>query len=247
MFSGGRNYLNKDNKQNSENKTGIIIGLGAALVVGAIVLCIALVSVLGESSLSKEDATRYVLTSGINQSLTETNNNQMNNLLGDTNSNETSGNEGANGQVNEGSVNENQDNKTPVSTTENDAVAYYEHLSKNGDNKLSDHYENEFIKLVSTGYNVDSDLLVAIYSEPDTGNNFVLQFNGTRDSGGNIVKSPDTLEKVYQIDIDRNVKVATGTQSGNVGVSYAEGIFCFNMVKTLVMEQYPDYFTGLKD
>ena len=81
MFSGGRNSLNKDNKQNSENKTGIIIGLGAALVVGAVVLCIALVSVLGESSSGKEDTTRYVLTSGVNQSLTETNNNQINDLL----------------------------------------------------------------------------------------------------------------------------------------------------------------------
>lgn len=239
--------MNKDNKKNSENKTGIIIGLGAALVVGAIVLCIALVSVLGESSLSKEDTTRYVLTSGVNQSVTATSNNKINELLGDINSDENSGGEGANTQVNQGTINGNQDNKTPVSTTENDAVAYYEQLSKNGDNILSDHYENEFIKLVSANYNVDSDLLVAIYSEPDTGNNFVLQFNGTRDSDGNIVKSPDTLEKVYQIDIDRNVKIATGTQTGNVGVSYAEGIFCFNMVKSLVMEQYPDYFTGLKD
>ncbi len=239
--------MDKDNKQNSENKTGIIIGLGVALAVGAIVLCIALVSVFGESSSGKEDATRYVLTSGVNQSVTETGNNQIGELLGGANGDETSGDVSANVQVNQGSVNVNQDNTSPIATTENDAVAYYEQLSKNGDNILSDHYENEFIKLISTNYNVDSDLLVAIYSEPDTGNNFVLQFNGTRDSGGNIVKSPDTLEKVYQIDIDRNVKVATGTQSGNVGVSYAEGIFCFNMVKSLVMEQYPDYFTGLKD
>ncbi len=245
MYSGGRNSLNKDNKQNSENKTGIIIGLGAALVVGAIVLCIALVSVLGESSLGKEDTTRYVLTSGVSGVGTETSNNQIGDLLDGTVNNETSGGDV---QANQGGLNNGQQDKTnPVETTKNDAVAYYEQLSKNGDNILSDHYENEFIKLVSANYNVDSDLLVAIYSEPDTGNNFVLQFNGTRDSGGNIVKSPDTLEKVYQIDIDRNVKIATGTQTGNVGVSYAEGIFCFNMVKSLVMEQYPDYFTGLKD
>lgn len=239
--------MNKDNKQNTENKTGIIIGLGVALAVGAIVLCIALVSVFGESFSGKENTTRYILTSGVNQSVTGTGNNQIGELPGGANGDETSGDVSANVQVNQGSVNVNQDNTSPIATTENDAVAYYEQLSKNGDNILSDHYENEFIKLISTNYNVDSDLLVAIYSEPDTGNNFVLQFNGTRDSGGNIVKSPDTLEKVYQIDIDRNVKVATGTQSGNVGVSYAEGIFCFNMVKTLVMEQYPDYFTGLKD
>ncbi len=240
--------MNKDNKQSAENKTGVIIGLGAALVVGAIVLCIALVSVLGESSSAKENTTRYALTSGVSELVSQTTNNQIGDLLGSGNNAEGLGGESADTQVNQGSVNDAQQDETkPVETTKNNAVAQYEQLSKNGDNILSDHYENEFIKLISTSYNVDSDLLVAIYSEPDTGNNFVLQFDGTKDSAGNIVKSPDTLEKVYQIDIDRNVKVATGTQTGNIGVSYAEGMFCFNMVKSLVMEQYPNYFTGLKD
>ena len=143
------------------------------------------------------------------------------------------------------------DNKTEsttkANTTKNQAVEYYEHLSPNGENVLSDHHENKFIKKISLDYGVDSDLLVAIYSEPDTGNNFVLQFSGKTDSTGSIIKSPDTLTKVYQIDKNGGVKIATGQQSGNVGVSYAEGLFCISMIKTVVMEQYPDYFTGLKN
>ena len=148
---------------------------------------------------------------------------------------------------NQPSVNQQGNNQDgTVSTTRNEAVAYYEQFSKNGENILSDNHENKYIKLVSSSYGVDSEFLVAIYSEPDTGNNFVLEFDGTRDSEGNVVKSPDTLSKVYLVDAQKNISMATKTGAGNQGVSYAEGLFCFNMVKTIVMEQYPDYFTGIE-
>lgn len=127
-----------------------------------------------------------------------------------------------------------------------DPVEEYENLSKNGENQLSDHHNNKFIKLVSEKYKVDPELLVAIYSEPDKGSNFVLEFNGKKDGDGNVIKSPDTLSKVYQIDKNKNVVVATGKAEGNIGVSYAEGALCFNIVKTIVMPQYPEYFTGVE-
>ncbi len=236
--------MSKTTEQNAEkSKGGIIIILGAALLVGVIVFCIALVSVIKNSS-GDEDTTQYSITSGVNISTSETNEDDFNGMFGnDTASDSNVGSseqvENQQGGVGNGGV-------TTAGTTKNEAVAHYEEFSKNGDNILSDHHDNEFIKLVSEKYGVDTDLLVAIYGEPDTGNNFVLQFDGTKDSNGNIVKSPDTLEKVYQIDLDRNIKVATGTHSGNVGVTYAEGLFCFSMVKTLVMEQYPQYFTGIE-
>jgi hypothetical protein len=160
----------------------------------------------------------------------------LNDLTSETQTEKTSSSEGQQGN-----------NGTPnKETTKNAFVEKYEKVSKNGDNMLSDHHENQYIKLVAGEYNVDTDLLVAIYSVPDTGNNFVFEFSGKKDSSGNIIKSPDTLKKVYQIDINRNIKVATENGVGNVGVSYAEGILCFNMVKTIVMEQYPDYFTGIE-
>ena len=138
-------------------------------------------------------------------------------------------------------------NETTAKVTKNQAVEYYEQLSPNGENVLSDHFENRYIKQISHDYGIDSDLLVAIYSEPDTGNNFVLEFSGETDLDGSVVKSPDTLVKVYQIDKNGGVKVATGKDTGNIGVSYAEGLVCMSMIKTIVMEQYPDYFTGLKE
>ncbi len=139
---------------------------------------------------------------------------------------------------------------TAPPTTKNpekyDPIAEYEELTKNGDNVLSDHHNNKFIKLVAENFYVDKELLVAIYSVPDTGNNFVLEFSGKRDRDGNVIKSPDTLAKVYSIDKSQNISVATGKTKGNIGVSYAEGTLCFNMVKTIVMPQYPEYFTGVE-
>lgn len=124
---------------------------------------------------------------------------------------------------------------------------YYEQLSPNGDNKLSDNPDNAFIALVSEEYDVNPELLVAIYSVPDTGVNYILEFEGSRDSNGNIIKSPDTLSKLYYVDIDKNIKVATRSGIGNEGVDYAEGIFTISLVQKLVMPQYPDYFTGLEE
>ena len=67
-----------------------------------------------------------------------------------------------------------------------------------------------------------------------------------KDEDGNIIKSPDTLSKVYAIDKKKNIAVATGKTTGNIGVSYAEGTLCFNMIKTIVMPQYPEYFSGVE-
>lgn len=119
-------------------------------------------------------------------------------------------------------------------------------LTKTGDNILSDNPDNEFIKIIVEKYGVDAKNLVAIYAVPDKGNNFVLEFNGKTDSNGSVIKSPDTLKRVHQIDKDRNVKTATGTITGNVSVSYAEGKLVFYLVTNVIMPQYPDYFTGVE-
>lgn len=138
---------------------------------------------------------------------------------------------------------------TPPTTKKSDKydpIAEYEKLTKNGDNILSDHHNNKYIKLVAEKFGADKELLVAIYSEPDNGNNFVLEFSGKRDEDGNVIKSPDTLSKVYAIDKNKNISVATGKTTGNINVSYAEGTLCFNMIKTIVMPQYPEYFSGVE-
>lgn len=232
------NIFKADEEQPAKNKQArIVIVLGVAILLFAIILTVVLITTILSVSKKDVETTRYELTTG-NGIETTTEEIDLGEFLSvDNNAEEPATNEAeasAEGTT-EGIVKD---------TTKNALVESYEQLSVNGENLLSDHYENEFIQLVEKEYGVDSDLLVAIYSVPDSGTNFVLQFNGEKRKG-EYVKSPDTLEKVYQIDADRNIKVATGKATGNEGVSYAESVMCVAMIKTIVMEQYPNYFTGL--
>lgn len=228
---------------------GIVIALAVVILLGVIVLTVAIVGVLkdGDGKAKNDDTTLYTLSSDRSTTEADTDNGYFD--FGDGQSAESeNGNPVSNNNSNANSG-EAGDEVAQATTKKNngyDPIEEYENLSKNGENQLSDHHNNKYIKLVAEKYNVDTELLVAIYSVPDTGNNFVLEFNGKRDGDGNVIKSPDTLNKVYRIDKNGNISVATGKTTGNVGVSYAEGTLCFNMIKTIVMPQYPDYFTGVE-
>ena len=118
----------------------------------------------------------------------------------------------------------------------------------NGENFLSDSANNEFIKLISQKFGVDSKSLVAIYSVPDTGTNYVLQFKKSL-IGSTYKKSPDDLERVYHIGAapERVISYTNGklVLGDHYNCEAAEGVLVFNLVKTSVMEQYPDYFEGV--
>ncbi len=119
---------------------------------------------------------------------------------------------------------------------------------KNGDNYLSDDPNNEFIRLIASTYNVDKNALVAIYSVPDSGTNYVLQFKKSSIFGGSYEKSPNNLYRVYHIGLapERTISYTEGKLlTGNHNCSGAEGMIVFNLVKTEVMPQYPGYFTGV--
>lgn len=118
---------------------------------------------------------------------------------------------------------------------------------KNGDNYLSDDPNNEFIKLVSSTFDVDEKALVAIYSVPDSGTNYVLQFKKSL-LGSTYEKSPDNLYRVYHIGLapERAISYTSGSLiTGNYNCQAAEGVLVFNLVQTQVMPQYPDYFEGV--
>ncbi len=110
---------------------------------------------------------------------------------------------------------------------------------KTGDNLISDDPNNEFIKLVSTKYNINPEALVAIYAVPDKGNNFVLEFKKTSTGYS---RKPDDLKTLYQIDSERNINIATKTGIGCVGCTASESILMFSLVKNVIMPEFPDYF-----
>lgn len=121
---------------------------------------------------------------------------------------------------------------------------------KNGDNFLSDDPTNEFIKLIADKYDLDPASLVAIYSVPDSGTNYVLEFKGSGLLGNKppFEKSVDNLKKVYQIGLAPERKISYTNGKLVMGEHYnceaAEGVLVFNLVQSMVMEQYPDYFSG---
>ena len=120
---------------------------------------------------------------------------------------------------------------------------------KNGENYLSDDPNNEFIKLIASTYNIDTKALVAIYSVPDTGTNYVLQFKASGLLNKTYKKSPDNLYRVYHVGLapEREISYTGGSilGIGDYNCAAGEGALVFNLVKTKVMPQYPDYFEGV--
>ena len=117
---------------------------------------------------------------------------------------------------------------------------------KNGENKLSDESDNPYIQLIAQRFNVDPASLVAIYSEPDTGTNYDLQF---KKSGGKYEKSVDNLQRVYHIGVAPEREISYTNGKLLLGEHYncdsGTGVLVFNLVQTQVMPQYPDYFSGV--
>ncbi len=130
-------------------------------------------------------------------------------------------------------------------TQEDISVEGLEDFTKTGDNQISDSPDNEFIKLVVNEKGADAERLVAIYAVPDLGNNFVLEFDNKRDDNGNIIRSPKTLKRIYHINKERNITVATGKPTGNEGVDYGTSLMTYYLVTDVVMPEFPDYFTDV--
>ena len=134
---------------------------------------------------------------------------------------------------------ETQTQQVPIS------VEGLEEFTKTGDNMISDSPNNEFIRLVVEEKGAHAENLVAIYAVPDLGNNFVLEFDDKRDENGNIVRSPKTLKKIYHINKERNITVATGKPTGNEGVDYGTSLMTYYLVTDVVMPEFPEYFTDV--
>lgn len=129
--------------------------------------------------------------------------------------------------------------------TEIISVEGLEEFTKTGENQISASHNNEFIKLIVEEKGANAERLVAIYAVPDLGNNFVLEFDNKYDDNGKIIRSPKTLKKIYHINKERNITVATGKPTGNEGVDYGTSLMTYYLITDVVMPEYPDYFTDV--
>ncbi len=239
--------------KNNEKKTvGIIIAVAVLILIAVVIFSISIVKAIKNESTS--NTTEYTLQG--NQTTTQYNTIDNGVISSDiivppsSDTSSVSSSETSTATTNNNtSTTKETDKPTSAQTTEYDPIAAYESLEKQGDAYASADPNNKHIKKISEKYGVDPALLVVLYSEPksgeNVGTNFILEFDGTKDKAGNYVKSPDTLKKVYHIDKEGNISVTQGKMTGNIGVSYADGMLVFNMVKTILMPKYPDFFTGV--
>ncbi len=151
------------------------------------------------------------------------------------------------GGVAEGDTTNTNSSQTVSETRQQEVISVegLEEFTKTGDNHISDSPNNEFIKLIVEKRKVDPELLVAIYAVPDLGNNFVLEFDDKRDENGEIIRSPKNLKRIYHINKERNITVATGKPIGNEGVDYGTSLMTYYLVTDVVMPEFPDYFSDV--
>lgn len=114
--------------------------------------------------------------------------------------------------------------------------------SANGEMHFSQSASNKFIAIVNASREIDASLLVSVYSLPDTGQNYVLEFNGSTDGAGRLVRTADTLRRVYLIDTSGAIKyVAAASSDETENVSSVENWFCMEVImKQMIMPEIAD-------
>ena len=73
-------------------------------------------------------------------------------------------------------------------------------MGKTGEMAFSDDPNNRYISAVATKYSLDSSTLVALYTVPENDANIVLEFDGSKDSNGKLIRTDKTLVAIYSID-----------------------------------------------
>jgi hypothetical protein len=217
---------NKNNKLDGKSKQ-IIVGIFACLIL----LTFSAVMLIAAQILKNSDS---------NQSDINLNNSTTSYIKGDS----TTTPENLVGTVSDANVTKSQFTEDGE-VTELISVEGLEEFTKTGENQISASPDNQFIKLIVEEKSVDSERLVAIYAVPDLGNNFVLEFDNKRDSDGNIIRSPKTLKRIYHINKERSITVATGKPTGNEGVDYGTSLMTYYLVTDVVMPEFPDYFSDV--
>lgn len=129
-----------------------------------------------------------------------------------------------------------QAEETPTETTEK----VYE---KTGEMAFSDSADNKFIKSVAEKYQVDAKNLVVLYTVPENDGNIVLQFDGSKDSNGKLIRNKDTLIAIYTIDKNLNSKRASKSNSLNE-YSYGEMMVMYMTTTKYIMPEFEAELKG---
>ena len=114
---------------------------------------------------------------------------------------------------------------------------------KTGEMEFSDSGDNIYIKAISSKYGVDAKNLVALYTVPYNDGNIVLQFDGSTDGNGKLIRNESTLIAIYSIDKNLNSKRASEDSSLNE-YSYGEMKVMFISTTKYIMPEFQTQLDG---
>lgn len=132
---------------------------------------------------------------------------------------------------------------TTVTTRQSTPETTEKVYEKTGEMAFSDSPDNKYIKAVSSKYGVNSENLVALYTVPDNDGNIVLQFDGSRDTDGKLLRNSDTLVAIYSVDKNLNSKCASENRKLNE-YSYGEMKVMFISVTKYIIPEFQDALNG---
>lgn len=108
----------------------------------------------------------------------------------------------------------------------------------NGKMLVDKSYTNQFIRSVSSARGIDASLLVAVYSYPDSGQNYVFEFNNS------VARAANDIRRVYLLDSSGNITSVAAAASGEKeNLSSTENWFCMNvLIKGVIFPAIKDQF-----
>ncbi len=110
--------------------------------------------------------------------------------------------------------------------------------TSNGQMLVDTSPNNKFTQIVHKDRQIDTGYLIAVYSQPDTGQNYVLEFTSTTNF------TADTLRRVFLIDTKGKISsVAAKSSSERENVSSMENWFCMNvLIKKMLLPAIQNQF-----
>jgi len=112
-------------------------------------------------------------------------------------------------------------------------------VEKTGEMAFSDDADNRYISAIATKYGVDAKKLVALYTVPENDSNIVLEFDGSENADGSLIRNKSTLVAIYSIDKELNSKRASEDKALNE-YSYGEMKVMFFSTTTYIMTEFEE-------
>lgn len=114
-------------------------------------------------------------------------------------------------------------------------------MGKTGDMAFSDSSDNRYISSVATKYGLNSANLVVLYTVPENDSNIVLEFDGSKDASGKLIRTEKTLVAIYSIDRNLNSKCASKDSAKNE-YPYGEMMVMFMTTTKYIMPEFEGQF-----